>query len=115
MKLLLCAACFDVFKLTTGELRQCKCGKVKGKYDDNGATAVTTDNEFTINLALGNGSVQQAIWEMREHRAATKNKAPRSDYYQPGQGKIDYAWVRPNNGPGNPHTRLLDEKSNDSV
>lgn len=108
MKLLLCQSCFDVFKLDY-DLRQCKCGKVKGKYDPNGATAITTDNEFTVNLALGNGSVIQAIYEMREHQKDTNDSATRDEYYQRGQGKIEYAWARPNNGPGNPHTRLLEE------
>ncbi len=109
MKLLLCTKCFDVFKLDY-DLRTCKCGKVKGKYDANGATAVTTDNEFTINLALGNGSVMQAIAEMKALEKSTEGKAPRDAYYQTGQGRILYAWARPNNGNGNPHTRLLEEE-----
>lgn len=110
MKLLLCLNCFDVFKLTRKNMRQCECGKVKGRYDDNGATAETTDNEYTVNLALGNGSVQRAIVQMRMHQLASKNKAVRSEYYEPGQGKIEYAWIRPNTGPGNPHTRTLEAK-----
>ncbi len=107
MKLLLCRHCFDVFKLDI-EMRQCKCGKVRGRYDSNGATAETTDNKYTVNIALGNGSVFLAIREMEEHREDTEDRAGRSDYYQRGQGQIEYAWVRPNNGPGNPHTRLLE-------
>lgn len=109
MKLLLCLKCFDVFKLDY-ELRTCKCKEVKGKYDPDGITAVTTDNEFTINLAMGNGSVIQAIEDMRELKADSDNKAPRSAYYQEGSGAINYAWVRPNNGEGNPHTKLLKEE-----
>lgn len=113
MKLLLCTKCFDVFKLDY-DLRQCKCGEVKGKYDANGSTAQTTDNEYTVNLALGNGSVLNAIACMRVLQKSTDNKAPRDAYYKDGQGQIMYAWARPNNGPGNPHTAPLEEQQDDS-
>lgn len=109
MKLLLCTNCFDVFKLTTGHLRQCSCGKVKGRYDDNGSTAETTNNEWTVNLALGNGSVMSAMADMKTHQMMTKDQAGRDEYYQEGNGKIEYAWARPNTGPGNPHTRVLEQ------
>lgn len=111
MKLLLCTKCFDVFKLDY-DLRQCKCGEVKGKYEANGATALTTDNEATISLALGNGAVMNAIADMKTHQRNTDNTAERFEYYLQGNGLISHAWVRPNNGPGNPHTKLLKEQEN---
>lgn len=105
MKLLLCKDCYDVFKLDY-EMRQCKCGKVKGRYLDGRMAEVSKDG---VSIALGNGSVELAYGQMLGHRDGTGDKAPREDYYKPGQGKIEYAWVRPNSGPGNPHTRIIEE------
>lgn len=104
MKLLLCEDCWDVFKLDH-EMRYCKCERVFGRYVDNTYAEVSPT---AVSLALGNGSVMVAIQNMREHQAATDDKATRESYHVEGQGLIIYAWARPNTGAGNPHTRLID-------
>lgn len=106
MKLLICPACWDVFKLAR-ELRQCECGAVKGRYDDNGATAV--NNGKGVSIAMGNGSLQQSMAQAGYLQLSSKNGAHRSEYCEPGNGKIEYAWVRPNDGPGNPHSRVEED------
>lgn len=85
-------------------MRQCKCGAVKGRYL-NMAEAELSEN--AISIAIGNGSLERAIVEMEGYFNKTLGQAGRSDYYKEGNGKIEYAWVRPNSGPGNPHTKLL--------
>jgi hypothetical protein len=105
MKLLLCENCWDVFKLDY-DMRICKCGKIKGRYINNSQAEVSKN---AVSLALGNGSVQQSISNMRVHHMETNGKAERYEYYQPNNGKIEYAWVRPNEGVGNPHTKVIEE------
>lgn len=105
MKLLLCENCWDVFKLTRDEMRQCKCGKVKGRYITNSLAEVSAN---AVSIALGNGSVEQAIENMREHQKETDDLGDRSSYYEETNGQIVYAWVRPNSGPGNPHTKIIE-------
>lgn len=106
MKLLFCKDCWDIFKLDT-ELRQCKCGKVKGKYLSDNLTAEIS--ETAISLAIGNGSLARAINDMEFFRQFTEDKAKREEYYLSKQGLIDFAWVRPNSGPGNPHCKVNKE------
>lgn len=105
MKLLLCADCWDVFKLAVGKMRKCSCGKVKGRYLDN-LTAEVSEN--AISLAIGNGSLATAISSMLYLKTKTKDKATRDDYIR--HARIEYAWVRPNSGDGNPHTKLIKPK-----
>lgn len=104
MKLLLCPKCSDVFKLSQ-EMRTCRCKYIKGRYIDN-VYAEVSDN--AISIALGNGSIEQAWFKMLAVQSTSKNKADRREYIE--KAKIDYAWVRPNSGPGNPHTKLIKEK-----
>lgn len=106
MKLVLCPKCSDVFKLDLGVMRQCKCGHVKGRYIDNVHAEVSKD---AVSIAIGNGSLQQSWIEAGTHQATTNDTAERAEYYQDGQGKIEYAWVRPNEGPGNPHCKVIKE------
>ena len=94
MKLLFCETCWDVFKLETGGVRSCKCGIVKGHYVNNQDAEV---NGKGVSLAIGNGSLQQAI------RNAKQMDAARSEYITKS-GLI--AWVRPHEGKGNPHTKI---------
>lgn len=101
MKLLLCPECSDVFKLDF-EMRKCKCGKIKGRYIDNVLAEVSKE---AISIAIGNGSVEQAWRNMILLKDKSKNKANRSDYIN--KAKIEYAWVRPNDGAGNPHTKII--------
>lgn len=103
MKLLFCENCSDVFKLKLDEMRYCACGKVYGRYVTNSEAEVSAN---AISLAIGNGSLYASIQDMKEHLANSKGKAERHEYYQGGNGSIEYAWVRPNSGPGNPHTKV---------
>lgn len=99
MKLLLCENCWDVFKLKLGEMRTCECGRVKGQYVNNIEAEVS---ENAVSLAIGNGSLQDSIQMMRRAR---DQKLDREQYIE--VGKIRYAWVRPNEGPGNPHCTVI--------
>lgn len=103
MKLLFCPECQDIFKLKVGEMRFCECGHVYGKYADNGRDAYVS--ESGVSIAIGNGSLREAIFGMMALQAKSKNSADRKSY-QTG-GKIEYAWVRPNEGEGNPHCKVI--------
>lgn len=97
MKLIYCPDCQDVFKLDF-DLRKCKCGKSSGMYNDN-RYAVT--NGHGISLAIGNGSLINAMWKLKfDKRDLSRD---RSEYID--QFKV-ICWVRPNEGMGNPHTRV---------
>lgn len=101
MKLIFCRKCKDVFKLTRKESRECTCGAVRGRYLDR-SNAVVSPN--AVSIAIGNGSLKKAIAQMEKLRGNSKNTATRDDYKK--LAKISRAWVRPNDGPGNPHTEL---------
>ena len=95
MKLLLCPRCQDIFKLAYST-RQCACGLVAGRYNEDGHTAVS--NGKGISLALDNNYIIDAIFEMQDIKDAGY-----SDYYE--RARIPF-WVRPNEGPGNPHSTV---------
>lgn len=95
MKLLMCPECGHIFNLTF-ELRTCDCGQVSGKYVDYVNAEV---NGKGISLAIGNGSLAAAISRMREMKEGGRN-----DFIN--KCRVDYCWVRPHEGPGNPHTRV---------
>lgn len=85
-------------------MRHCECGKVVGQYVNNLEAEIS---DYGYSIAIGNGSLLNAISDMTTHKTQTQNKAERSEYYEKGKGKIEYAWVRPNDGPGNPHTKVV--------
>ena len=58
MKLLLCLNCSDVVSLQR-EHRECKCGKVGGKYLQDGLNAVHYGN--SVLLGFHNGSLALAV------------------------------------------------------
>lgn len=99
MKLLYCVTCEDVFKLDI-ELRVCRCGIVKGRYINN---EKAESNGKGISIAIGNGSLRNAIEGMKQLYLSSKGEGSRSEYIEAGNGKISHAWVRPNTGEGNPH------------
>lgn len=105
MKLVLCEDCWDVFKLDY-EMRKCKCGQVKGRYLDNTYAEVS---ENAVSIAIGNGALQMAIQDAYSNLKYSEGKANRRSYHEPGRGLIKYAWVRPNSGAGNPHTKIIKE------
>lgn len=96
MKLLLCPDCYDVFKLNYEE-RHCKCGLVTGNYINN-VDAVT--NGRGISLAIGNGSLENGYFKMM-------NMGDNEDRKKYIKGATVLCWVRPNEGPGNPHTKVV--------
>lgn len=103
MKLIFCEKCGDLFKLDY-EMRYCKCKRCFGRYIDNTYAEVSKDS---VSIAIGNGSLEQAIGEMRNFLHETNDNAEREEYHETGKGKIEFAWVRPNSGNGNPHTKVI--------
>lgn len=65
MKLILCTICQDVYKLTTGTKRTCKCEHTWGYYLDDGLKAEVSDNPDTIVLGFHNGTLVEAIHKQR--------------------------------------------------
>lgn len=90
-----------MFKLSPRELRQCACGKVKGRYIDNMRAEVNGEG---VSVAIGNGALEGAIHQMRRFSDLIGQEADRDDFMQGGSGLISYAWARPHEGKGNPHT-----------
>jgi hypothetical protein len=99
LKLLFCDRCFDIFKLGF-ELRSCECGWVKGMYKDNKHAVV---NGKGYSLAIGNGSLVQSIRAV-ESRMRSEIKTDHDRYID--LGRVEYCWVRPHDGEGNPHTTI---------
>ena len=101
MKLLFCDKCSDMFKLGR-KLKQCECGHCKGMYTDE-IEAVVNGNGYSV--AIGNGSFINAIRVMEEMSSDPgSNLHGRNDWLI--DASIEYAWVRPHDGPGNPHTTV---------
>ena len=105
MKLIMCPNCKDVFRLRSS-LRKCECGLIMGRYLDSRNAEVSKD---AINLAIGNGSLLEAIRKMNILFKATKGQADRNAYL--AEAKINHVWVRPNSGKGNPNTKILEDKN----
>jgi hypothetical protein len=101
MKLIFCRKCRDVFKLIRKKSRTCRCGAVTGRYLDHSNAEVSRN---AVSIVIGNGSLRKAIAKMEKLRSNSRNAATRDDYKK--RASIDRVWVRPNNGPGNPHTKL---------
>ena len=97
MKLIFCPDCQDVFKLDF-EFRTCKCGKSSGRYIDNTNAVV---NGYGISLAIGNGSLNNSMWKLK----LDKKDRTRKEYIHEFNVSC---WVRPNEGDGNPHTKIND-------
>ncbi len=107
MKLIYCNECQDMFKLDIGNMRWCKCGAVSGRYVNNVQAEVSYN---AVCIAIGNGALYQAIADMQQHRFDTGDLAKREEYYQPNKGLISHAWIRPSEGAGNPHSKVLKPK-----
>lgn len=60
MKLILCTKCHDVFKLTTNETRQCKCGVCGGFYKEDGVQAEYWGDP-AVPLGFANSSLVDAV------------------------------------------------------
>ena len=98
MKLLFCEECYDVFKLDF-RYRRCECGAVSGKYVNN-TQAEVNGNGFS--LAIGNGSLTNAIRKLLAQDTVTDRNS-----YIVNNAVI--CWVRPHEGPGNPHTTIKED------
>ena len=96
MKLLFCPDCWDLFKLTL-KLRSCACGKVKGKYL-NVKEAVS--NGQGVSLGLDNLRLVQGIRKLATIEQGTC-LLPDWDGISKDTGVT--CWVRPHDGPLNPH------------
>ncbi len=99
MKLLFCTKCHDVFKLPMKEFKTCECGACKGRYTDNIKSEVSGP---CLSLAIGNGSLVNAMRRL----VILGNKEDRHKYIE--ECRL-VAWVRPNEGPGNPHSKVIKE------
>lgn len=111
MKLLYCEHCHDIFALSD-KLRTCECGQVKGRYINDYEAEVSPG---AICIAIDGYSLGQAIEDMWRHQAETANTAAKEEYYEIGNGGIACAWVRPNSGPGNPRTRLIETETSEGL
>lgn len=99
MKLLYCYDCGDIFNLQRYE-KECRCGMVKGGYI-NSSDAIT--NGKGVSIAIGNGSFQSALYELYK----IGDELNRDDYIK--MCRVDYCWVRPHEGSGNPHSKVEGE------
>lgn len=113
MKLLFCPKCYDVFKLAFG-WRSCECGEVSGRYVNDIEAEV---NGKGVSLAIGNGSLFDAVVRFRRMGGDYKKDArPRPFFIEKGSV---ICWVRPHEGPGNPHTKVVRKRaagtSNDAI
>jgi len=106
MKLLYCPKCHHLFKLTSDELRECKCknNKVKGQYRKNGKHAEVSEN--AVSIKIHNASLRDAIRRMKQ----LKKKKPKSTDRDYQVFSAIAAWVRPNFGPGNPRTHPPEDR-----
>jgi hypothetical protein len=86
--------------LTQDEVRKCKCGRISGKYVDSGHAIVSPK---AISVVVGNEQLRDAARRMKRvlkhHPASSKSAYKRS-------AAIKLAYVRPNEAPGNPRTKI---------
>lgn len=104
MKLIICVECNDVVALRR-TMRRCECGKTYGRYRSDGLTAEVSEN--AVSLAIGNGAIVSAIANLRLKQSDKRymKNCTREDWIR--DGAIAYAWLRPNEGSGNPHTSVI--------
>jgi len=62
VKLLFCRECNDVIRIVPEDIRECQCGKVKGRYLEDGYHAEYSGDE-AIPVAFLNSSFAEAIRE----------------------------------------------------
>uniref|UniRef100_A0A6M3LIT8 Uncharacterized protein n=1 Tax=viral metagenome TaxID=1070528 RepID=A0A6M3LIT8_9ZZZZ len=90
MKLIYCDTCQDLFKLDY-DIRTCKCGRCKGKYNVDGRNAITNGEGFC--LAIDNFSLINSLKNLLHY-----------------EGEYNFkAWVRPHIGEYNSNTRIIKE------
>ena len=98
MKLVMCRGCGDIFNLVMDREKTCSCGQSSGVYVDRRHAEIKGN---CYSLAIGNGSMEDAIYNL-----AVYGRGYDREFY------IDRlavkCWLRPNQGPGNPHTTWED-------
>jgi hypothetical protein len=92
-------------KLTSKERRKRKCGLVAGRYFKDGTHAKVS--ESAVSIKIPNSAFKKAIGQMRRLERI-KPKSTDSDYRAASSIPV---WVRPNYGPGNPHTATYISKA----
>lgn len=93
--------CSDVFKLSTSELRSCRCGLVKGRYNEDGHTSVT--NGQGVCIGVSNPTLLTAV-----HNLTDLLNSPESCTYDSFRGDFSVEmWVRPHTGSGNPRNTVI--------
>jgi hypothetical protein len=101
MKLIWCKECNDMFKLTRDEMRYCKCRRVWGRYIDRDRAEVSSE---AISVAIANDAIKEAAERMQWlHREDAET--PKAAYEV--VAAIRGAYVRPNEGNGNPRTQVI--------
>lgn len=88
MKLILCLACHDVYKLTREGKRYCACGNTWGEYLDDGLKAEVSENPDTQVLGFLNNTLAAAVYKQR-------NEGDRTD----GMGHAFIAFLMPDDAP----------------
>lgn len=64
MKLLLCVSCWDMIKMEVHEIRECKCGKIAGKYlKDKRHAVYSGDCAMPIGIANEDLKSHMKHWE----------------------------------------------------
>lgn len=103
MKLIICPKCEDWVKLRLKKMRKCECGHIKGRYIDNVKAEVSED---AISVGVGNGSLREA------HASLIDAKIFKENLDRKGYIKECFmlTWLRPNEGKGNPHTKIIKSK-----
>lgn len=105
MKLLWCPKCNDVIRLQYF-IRSCECGRVSGKYLNN---VEAVSNGKGVSIGIGNAHISMAAMSL-----GSKKETKDQQHYIEGKEYQVKCWVRPNEGPGNPHS-IVGEVRNDKL
>lgn len=103
MKLLFCAKCSDIIKLSTKGIRYCECGFVSGFYEDEYKAVV---NGGGFSLAIDNNTFIRALNNFRRTEEAKKHISSNTCTFK--------IWIRPHEGPGNPNSRVRENLNGNS-
>lgn len=88
MKLIVCTACNEIYRLRTGEWRSCKCGQTGGRYLDDGLHAEYYGEGYMFGIS--NPSFLRALEDEKDDRESGTHKI--------GGHEFD-AWVIPWDSP----------------
>ncbi len=95
MKLIYCISCGDIFSLDL-HTKTCKCGKSFGKYINNIYAVVNGEG---ISLAISNSSLRNTVGSLQQDKGWKTREEYKKEF-------TVECWGRPNEGIGNPHTRI---------